>query len=84
MKINGPHWLFLIAFVVSPWVCLPAARAGDVYLNGLAVGAGSMKVSVQSFQGRKFSTTVKQEYDFSCGSAALATLLTFSYHQPTS
>lgn len=32
---------------------------------------------------RAFSTTVRQQYDFSCGSAALATLLTHHYGQPT-
>jgi len=31
---------------------------------------------------RAFSTTVRQQYDFSCGSAALATLLTYNYGQP--
>jgi predicted double-glycine peptidase len=30
-----------------------------------------------------FRTVVRQRYDFSCGSAALATLLTYHYAQPT-
>jgi uncharacterized protein len=32
---------------------------------------------------RAFRTTWHQQYDFSCGSAALATLLTYHYNQPT-
>jgi predicted double-glycine peptidase len=34
--------------------------------------------------GRKFLTVVPQRYDFSCGSAALATLLRFHYDDPQS
>ncbi len=59
-----------------------AARAGQISLNGMTIGAGNATLAVQSFQERKFSTTFKQQYDFSCGSAALATLLLFTYHQP--
>jgi uncharacterized protein len=45
------------------------ADATDIVLNGLAIGSGNVSV---------------QEYDFSCGSAALATLLTYSYSIPSS
>ncbi len=54
--------------------------AGQITLNGLATGAGTANIDVQSFQARKFTTTVRQQYDFSCGSAALATLLLYTYH----
>lgn len=33
---------------------------------------------------RRFQTVVRQHYDFSCGSAALATLLRYHYDKPTS
>ena len=36
-------------------------------------------MNVQSFQEKKYSATIAQQYDFSCGSAALATLLTYNY-----
>ena len=49
-----------------------------IELNGFSVG-GDYSVPVVSFNDRKFSTTYKQQYDFSCGSAALASLLTFHY-----
>ena len=32
--------------------------------------------------GRRFETVVRQQYDFSCGSAALATLLRYHYDDP--
>lgn len=61
----------------------PPARAGEVYLNGLALNGGFATVPMESFQEQKFKTTIHQEYDFSCGSAALATLLTYSYDIPS-
>lgn len=39
---------------------------------------------VSSMLGRRFETVVRQEYDFSCGSAALATLLRYHYDDPQS
>ncbi len=57
------------------------ASAGTVWLPGIA---GVNNVSVKSIQERKFQQVIKQQYDFSCGSAALATLLTYHYEQPTS
>lgn len=45
--------------------------------------AGTMfSMPVRSLQARKFETVVHQAYDFSCGSAALATLLTYHYERP--
>lgn len=56
------------------------AWAGQIVFNGLTSGAGSASLGVQSFQALKFQTVVRQKYDFSCGSAALATLLLYTYH----
>ena len=56
------------------------ARADQIALNGLETGAGSANLEIQSFQSLKFQTVIKQKYDFSCGSAALATLLLYTYH----
>ena len=57
-----------------------AAFGGSVWLPGIE---GSSNVSIQSIQERKFERVVRQKYDFSCGSAALATLLTFHYDDLT-
>lgn len=55
--------------------------SGVVHVPGLV---GSHPVSVTSLQGMRFKTVVRQRYDFSCGSAALATLLTYHYGRPVS
>ncbi|SDD35561.1 hypothetical protein SAMN05216345_10876 [Cupriavidus sp. YR651] len=41
-------------------------------------------VKVTSFKEARFKTTIRQQYDFSCGSAAVATLLTYQYGYPVS
>lgn len=45
----------------------------------LPLMAGDVAVPVHSMAERRFLTVVHQNYDFSCGSAALATLLRFHY-----
>ncbi|NEX95183.1 C39 family peptidase [Caulobacter sp. 17J65-9] len=61
---------------------LLAASAGpasaEVLLSGQAAG-GSYAVKVVSYRDIPFRTVVRQQYDFSCGSAALATLLRYHY-----
>ena len=58
------------------------ARAGTMMVTGSS--GGSFSVKVTSIKEARFSSTIKQQYDFSCGSAALATLLTYHYQTPVS
>lgn len=55
-----------------------AARSSIVGIPGIS----AVKVGVVSIKERRFRATVRQRYDYSCGSAALATLLTYHYHDP--
>ncbi|MCW5622563.1 MAG: C39 family peptidase [Burkholderiales bacterium] len=58
-------------------------HAANMSLFGLAGGSnGEYSVRVRSLKEAKFRSTVRQQYDFSCGSAALATLLTYHYEHP--
>lgn len=47
-------------------------------------GGARFNVPVHSMKELKFISTTRQQYDFSCGSAALATLLTHHYGYPIS
>jgi predicted double-glycine peptidase len=47
-----------------------------------AADGATYRVPVKSMKELKFSSTTRQQYDFSCGSAALATLLTYHYGYP--
>ena len=46
-------------------------------------GSGSFNVGVTSYKGQSFNRVVRQQYDFSCGAAAVATLLSYHYDRPT-
>ncbi len=46
--------------------------------------AGGARVKVMSWRDIPFRTVVRQQYDYSCGSAALATLLTYHHGRTTS
>jgi predicted double-glycine peptidase len=73
--------LNLIVMVVAALAAIvmsTSAYAGDVVLPNT-----DFHVKVMSLKEMRDSRVVKQEYDYSCGSAALATLLTFSYDIPT-
>lgn len=56
-----------------------SARAVD-----MMAGGGPIFVPVKSLQEARFQRTLRQQYDFSCGSAALASLLTYQYGLQTS
>lgn len=60
----------------------PEASA-PVLLDEGHTGANAVAMRVTSIRARRFLTTVRQQADFSCGSAALATLLTYHYAMPT-
>lgn len=61
--------------------CIPAAHASPLVVDG---PLASFTVEVTSFSEARFARTIKQAHDFSCGSAALATLLTHHYEHPAS
>jgi len=60
-----------------------SARLADADEAILTVtGAGYYSVPIKSLKTSKLSDVQIQQYDFSCGSAALATLLTYHYRKP--
>ncbi|MDP1687284.1 C39 family peptidase [Hydrogenophaga sp.] len=47
-----------------------------------ATGAGDVNLPLTSIREARLASTLLQQYDFSCGSAAIATLLTHHYNTP--
>lgn len=76
--MNMPGTLLMVT-LVSVFL---TAKAGDVMVPD--VGGGLLNVKVVSMKERRFATTIRQQHDYSCGSAALATLLTHHYRHPVS
>ncbi|MBW8828523.1 MAG: C39 family peptidase [Burkholderiales bacterium] len=69
-----------ILIVALPCLAASAAEAGSVDLPYQIGGAYS--VPATSIKEARFAATNRQQYDFSCGSAALSTLLTHHYRYP--
>lgn len=65
----------LFSAVLAACVALPCAANAQVLLNN----GGAYSLNVVSYRDIPFRTVVRQQYDFSCGSAALATLLRHHY-----
>jgi hypothetical protein len=61
-----------IAYIVIS----PSLMGGTV---ALSVPGGDVDIAVKSYMEIRFDTVVRQEKDFSCGSAAVATLLSYHY-----
>ncbi|KMS93260.1 hypothetical protein BVRB_033270, partial [Beta vulgaris subsp. vulgaris] len=63
------------------YACLGGASAAT---SDVRVPGGAYNVRLTSLKEARFRTTLPQQYDFSCGSAATATLLTHQYGHPVS
>lgn len=77
----------------KPRFAVPIAVAAAVLTTGFGAEAGSVSLSssggtfgvrVTSIKEARFNNVIQQQYDFSCGSAAVATVLTYHYEHPTS
>lgn len=86
-QASSPPYSKVIAPTTREWLMLATslllaspAFGGSVWIPGIE---GATNVPIQSIQERKFERVVRQQYDFSCGSAALATLLTYHYDDRT-
>lgn len=68
----------LLLAALAAWLT-PAVPAQS---EDLAANGAQFRVPVASMRELRFQKTLRQQYDFSCGSAALATLLTHHYGKP--
>lgn len=59
--------------------CQSTTDAGPVGFSVASGMVGDFQIPLQSVEDRRFATVIRQRYDFSCGSAALATLLRYHY-----
>jgi predicted double-glycine peptidase len=62
-------------------LCPKSASAADIALS--TAEAGNYSLHVSSYSEIPFATVIRQKYDYSCGSAALATLLKYHYAYQT-
>ncbi|WP_323751605.1 C39 family peptidase [Marinobacter sp.] len=67
----------LVLSLTGAVVLWSTAFAGTVTLPGIS---GGLQVDVSSFKEQRFGSVLQQQYDFSCGSAAIASLLSYHYN----
>lgn len=79
MKLNRQFCCGMASFFLIGNIMV--AHAGQVTIFNRF---GSFQVEAQSLQEKGWDRVVRQQYDFSCGSASVATLLTFHYQRETS
>lgn len=76
-----PFSLSLIAIFLASCFFLPFSTLHASEIPLFSSGF-STNFKVQSYKDRQFKSIIRQQYDFSCGSAALATLLHYHYDWP--
>ncbi len=81
-RIKHKHILALVMMVtvnlVNP---VSSVSAADIAFGGIIPGGGNIHKNLVSMRDLKFVDMVPQHTDFSCGAAALATILKYSYNQ---
>ena len=86
LRTLTPLWVLTLGILLWTAALLlmmeRAAWGGVILLNTPSTGV--ITIHAKSYKEIRFRDVVKQQYDFSCGSAALATLLTYSYLRPVS
>lgn len=80
-RFTRPGWL-LAGAILLPCLSLPASAQGTQPALMPGVGGGDVRLPLTSLREGRLAGTLLQQYDFSCGSAALATLLTHHYGMP--
>jgi len=58
-----------------------SAIGGEIRFDGVIPGAGIVTRHVRSMQEIRYADLIRQETDFSCGAAALATILRYAYQR---
>lgn len=85
MKIRSTNRAGLLlhgALLLLCWGALTPAHAAPVRFGEVVPGAGPVTKNVVSMREERFAHITRQETDFSCGAAALATILKYAYDWP--
>jgi uncharacterized protein len=78
VRLAGLNMIGLLGLATA---CLGApAYAGDMSFSGVLPNGAQYFARVNSMQDMHFANIVRQHTDYSCGAAALATILRYGYH----
>jgi len=75
----------LVCWLTLGLLCLftQAGETAEIRFGGLVPGAGVINKNVTSMRERRYLNLVPQQTDFSCGAAAVATILKYAYGRDT-
>lgn len=66
--------------VLLSLACTQGVRAGEVRFDSVLPNGMPYTTHVESMQAARYRNLVRQHTDYSCGAAALATILRYAYH----
>lgn len=70
--------------IFSPLLCLlvlsPQSHAAEMQIGGILPGGALISKNIVSMKEMHYVNLVRQQTDFSCGAAALATILNYAYN----
>lgn len=76
--------LVALALGLSGCVTAPSGEATPLWMGAVSNGAQVISATPVSWKDKKFDNLVRQETDFSCGAAVLATVFNYAFgHQTT-
>ena len=82
---GSPRWKLIQRALLLSWlwglsgVTCVTAHAADIRFGGILPDGSMLTQRMQSMTDLKFQNVIRQHYDFSCGAAALATILHYAY-----
>ncbi len=79
---HNVHLLIHGMVLVITWTVLSTAYAAPVKFGEVIPGAGPITKNVISMREKRYADVTKQTTDYSCGAAALATILKYAYDWP--
>jgi predicted double-glycine peptidase len=75
-----PRSVCAIACLLCCALSAPALHAGEVEFSGVLPNGALYTGQVETMQEGRYRNLVRQHTDYSCGAAALATILRYAYH----
>lgn len=79
----GATAVLAAALALSACATATAGESTPLWLGAVSNGAPVMSVSLVSWKDQKFSNLVRQETDFSCGAAVMATIFNYAFGRDT-
>lgn len=78
-RVSAPSLAWIAAMLLTI-VPVAGVRAADVAFSGVLPNGALFSTPVQSMREGRYANLVRQQTDYSCGAASLATILRYAYH----